>query len=125
MAIRKSKKRDLILELFSSSNHLLSATDIARLLPQMNQATIYRNLKRFLNEGVIREINIQSGISYYELNSDNHQHFVCNDCGEITPIHLEIGSLIEKSVPVPHKIVKTEVNVFGICQYCLNKEKKA
>lgn len=52
--------------------------------PKIGNATIYRNIK-FLCEAHILEESHQSkdGQILYELVHENHDHIVCEDCGEI------------------------------------------
>lgn len=116
--MKNSKKREEILSLFKSGG-LFTANEICEKLPDIDRATIYRNIHLFLREGVIREVNLKKGISSYELNveGDHHQHFICVDCDKVIPVDID-SSLIENIIPEGVKIEDFEINLKGRCQNC-------
>ena len=65
----------------------------------MNQATIYRNLDKLTNEGVLlKSKNLDDDQSYYQYVGENsccheHLHLQCKKCGRI--IHLE-GEMLSR-----------------------------
>lgn len=116
MVGRATKTKKQILKCFEA-NHLLSAKDLQRLIPEVDQATIYRNLKKFMVEGVIREVHLGKECSYYELSRDDHQHFLCKKCGRIEEIALSTER-IKKLLPSNFKLTNLELNARGICNIC-------
>ncbi|MFW5719440.1 MAG: Fur family transcriptional regulator [Candidatus Dojkabacteria bacterium] len=116
--LRHSKKRDLILEVFQNGD-LLDANEVCAKVPQVDRATIYRNLTLFVEQGVLREVNIKKGITHYELNheGDIHQHFVCDDCDKVIPVDVD-PNLIKSLVPEGVELKDFELNLKGKCGEC-------
>jgi Fur family transcriptional regulator, iron response regulator len=64
-------------------------------------ATVYNTLNQFTEAGLLREVVVGSGRSYFDTNIDAHQHFYCEDDGSLVDIP---GETIEVAgVPVPPK----------------------
>ena len=117
--LRHSKKRDLILTVFENGD-LLDVNEVWQKVPQVDRATIYRNLTLFLEQGVLRGVNIKKGITHYELNheGDTHQHFVCTNCDKVVPIQISSDS-IKTLVPIGSKLEDFELNLKGKCSECV------
>lgn len=115
---RKSKKREKILEIFKKGG-LMTANDVIERLPDIDQATIYRNINKFVEKGTLKEIKINRGISSYEYHSkDEHQHFICNDCDKILHVDIDPSKLqnLVKSSGVEAQ--EFELNIRGKCKDC-------
>lgn len=115
---RHSKKRELILKAFENGD-LLDANEVCNKVPQVDRATIYRNLAVFVEQKVLREVNIKKGVTHYELNKedDHHQHFVCLDCDKVIAIDVD-ESLINSVIPKGVEIKDFELNLKGKCEEC-------
>lgn len=111
-----SLKRDKIIKVFENGA-LLTANEICGLLPEIDRATIYRNLKTLHSTGILREVSIKKGILSYELNIDSHQHFVCERCEKIIPVDIEMQDL-KKILPKGIEFEEFELNLKGKCIEC-------
>jgi len=58
-----------------------SASDI-----QVSLATIYNTLHQFTEAGLLREIVVDSGRSYFDTNTADHHHFFHERTGDLTDI---------------------------------------
>ena len=116
--MRNSKKRNQIINFFRSGD-LLTASEVTKKLPDIDRATIYRNLALLTSEGVLREVNLKKGISSYELNheGDYHQHFICENCEKVIPVDVDIRE-ISKIVPAGVELENFELNLKGKCEEC-------
>lgn len=116
--MKNSKKRNEILEIFNKGE-LLTANEICDRLPDVDRATIYRNIHLFLEQGLIREVNLKKGIASYELNvkGDHHQHFICLDCEKVIPVEID-ESLIKTILPQGVSVEDYEINLKGKCNKC-------
>lgn len=52
----------------------------------MSLATIYNSLNQFTEVGLLREIKLEDGISYFDTNNHHHHHFYDAETGELTDI---------------------------------------
>ena len=78
--------------------------------PKISLGTVYRNLSQLVNNKMIKEINI-NGISHYDGNIHDHQHFNCSEC--------------KFKKIATHKAKECQVIFSGICNACqptINKE---
>lgn len=116
--MKNSKKRNKILDLFKSG-HLLTANEVCQRIPDVDRATIYRNLLLLSNEGILREVNVKKGISSYEINvkGDHHQHFICSNCDKVLPIDVD-EEILKQAAPKGTKLEDFELNLVGKCQDC-------
>ena len=53
---------------------------------QVSKATVYNTLSLFVDKGLVREIVVHSGRSFYDSNNADHHHVFNTDTGEITDI---------------------------------------
>lgn len=116
--IRKSSKREQILGIFLT-HELLTAHEVCERLPDVDRATIYRNIALFIEEGILRELKIKKGTSSYELarKNDFHQHFVCKICDNVAPVDIDVRKL-EELLPKNMHVEDLELYVKGICTNC-------
>lgn len=115
---RFSEKREMILSLFKNGD-LLTAADVCERLPEIDRATIYRNITKFVEEKILREVHVKKGISSYELfdEKDMHQHFLCEGCEKVLPIDID-PKIINKLIPKDLKVQNVELNLTGKCSNC-------
>lgn len=56
---------------------------------QVSLATVYNTLNLFTRAGLLREIVIDSGCSYFDTNTTSHHHFYREDTQQLTDIDTE------------------------------------
>jgi len=96
----------------------------------IGQTTVYRNLNKLVESGIIRKYTI-SGTegAYYEYlpeeNSETSFHLQCEDCGELMHFHCEAMSEIHQHVYEGHALwINPSKTVFyGKCPGCLKRSK--
>ena len=116
MQRRNTKHKEDIKTLFRNA-HLLSAADIAKELPDTDYSTIYRNLKRFVNDGELKEVMID-GIQFFErADMSEHFHFKCEDCESVEEMHVS-ADIIAQYAPQGSKVGDIELMVRGTCAQC-------
>lgn len=49
-------------------------------------ATVYNTLHQFTAAGLLREVVVESGRSYFDTNTDDHHHFFCESTGHLQDI---------------------------------------
>ena len=85
-------------------------------LPTISKATVYRILKNFCQENLVKEIS--SDVSHYDACIEHHTHFICQDCKKVFDM-----SDFDKSIHFPKrvkagKINNYQINFFGACNKC-------
>ena len=66
---------------------------------KVSLATIYNTLHQFTEAGLLREVVIEPGRSYFDTNTTEHHHFYCDSDGHLEDIPGDQVSLT--SLPLP------------------------
>lgn len=114
--MRKTKNREKILSFLEENNNAYTAQQIHNELEDIDLATVYRNLNRFAQEGIIKELRINKGESMYEINEDDHDHAVCSKCGKIRHVSIDKQKLKEAIQLSDFEIEDIEINIKGQCK---------
>ncbi|MGM0437816.1 MAG: Fur family transcriptional regulator [Bacillota bacterium] len=129
--IQVTKTRLQILNIIVEKKKPLTATEIDEIAKDkklnIRLSTIYRNLKFFTKNEILRQLNFFSDEKRYEMLVDNHhQHLICLKCGEILPIKCPLAKFekeIEKETN--YEIKKHDMEMYGICPKCQKKINKS
>lgn len=88
--------------------------------PNISLATVYRNLNLLSELGEIKKLSFQSGADYYDPTTVPHDHFICERCGKIQDVQLDMNRLIMQSAEraVKGAVLNHELVLYGICDEC-------
>jgi Fur family transcriptional regulator, peroxide stress response regulator len=107
--MRKNIYREKILKILKD-NHLLNISEIHVFIPEADYSTIFRNIEHLLEDKKIKKIVLNKKNTAYELMIENHDHFVCNDCGDVQEIKISRANHEELEIE--------EITVRGRCKRC-------
>jgi Fur family transcriptional regulator, iron response regulator len=62
---------------------------VARSIP-VSLATVYNTLHQFTTAGLLREVVVEPGRSYFDTNTRDHHHFFCESTGHLQDIPGEL-----------------------------------
>ena len=104
--IRPTKQRRLIAEtLFEKGDRHVTAEQIFNEITNKDQkvslATVYNTLNEFVEKKIIREISINSNVSYFDTNPNAHHHFYNSNTEDIIDIPEE--EIYIAKIPKPLK----------------------
>ncbi|UHA74735.1 peroxide-responsive transcriptional repressor PerR [Paenibacillus sp. 481] len=127
--VRITPQRHAILAFLMDSMTHPTADEIYRSLepqfPSMSVATVYNNLKMFIEAGLVRELTYGDSSSRFDADVSDHYHAICNDCGEI--VDFSMLGLIEVEKTAAHStgfvITGHRMEVYGVCPQCAVKVK--
>ena len=71
---------------------------LARAVP-VSLATVYNTLHQFTAAGLLREVVVEPGRSYFDTNTDDHHHFFCESTGQLQDIPGEL--VMMGALPAP------------------------
>lgn len=123
---RKSKQRDAILEnLLSRYDHPTAEEiyfSLRETMPNISLATVYRNLCFLHNEGKIKAITAPDAV-HYDGQMTNHRHVICNTCGKVFDIDIEVGDELIKLAEehFDGSIEDCKIIFYGQCKNCKTK----
>jgi len=76
--------------LFEDGNRHITAEQLHREASEsdikVSLATVYNTLNQFTEVGLLREVAVEAGRSYFDTNITNHHHFFNNDTGDLLDI---------------------------------------
>ena len=122
---RNTRQKYVVLKVIKDSrNHPTIAEIFERVQqidPSIGQATVYRNIKKYLEEGKIYQIKTKNGLDRYDYYTD-HIHFECLKCGNIIDINddkmlIDIKNRYKDRV---EDIINYNLMIDGICVKCKN-----
>lgn len=73
---------------------------------RVSLATIYNTLNQFTNVGLLREVVVEPGRSYFDTNTDDHHHFFHEDTAQLQDIPSE--EIAVAQVPEPPEGTRVE-----------------
>jgi Fur family peroxide stress response transcriptional regulator len=130
LGLRPTKARRLILDvLCESSNHLSTEEildDLRRRGHHASPATLYQNLNRLVQEGLLVRFTGLDGLSRYDANLEPHHHLVCTRCGRIVDVGSDKTQLrrlvpldLHNARPLPKwRISGALIEFRGVCPIC-------
>ncbi|MBK5935951.1 MAG: transcriptional repressor [Halorhodospira halophila] len=69
---------------------------------KVSLATVYNTLNQFKDAGLLREVIVHSGKSYFDTKTEAHHHLYDEDSGEIEDVHLQVDEQeVRRKVQVP------------------------
>lgn len=134
--LRKSKQRDLILEIVKD-NHIHPTAEwiygeAKRFIPTIGIATVYRNLNKLVELGEIEKISIPGESDRYDSVMTEHFHIRCRSCGElkdIFPVNEKSFDNVKAAIAEafnlePDKFEISETMLSYVCENCSDIENK-
>lgn len=123
-----SKQRELILTTLKENVVHPSAENIYRLLkpanPAISLATVYRNLNKMADMGIIKKIEGLEASDHFDHNTHEHYHLLCVKCNRIYDISSDVAPQVCKIVTedLGFEVLEHEINFRGICPECKNTD---
>jgi Fe2+ or Zn2+ uptake regulation protein len=119
-----TRQRALVLKIIRGSDSHLSAEEIytvaKKQLPSIVRATVYNNLNALCEQGIVRRIKLSGCPDRYDRNLINHEHLVCDRCGELSDISLgDLKADLRSRTGLD--ITGYELNIRYICPKCRGK----
>jgi Fur family transcriptional regulator, peroxide stress response regulator len=97
---------------------------VRKKIPTISLATVYKNVRIFLDSGMLREVSFHHGSMRVEPNEHEHHHLVCVRCKQITDLAAESLAPVRVKARLPRgfQVTRITVDVLGICAACAAKD---
>jgi len=120
---RMTKQRKLIYDILASTKAHPSADwiyeEARKVLPYISLGTVYRNLQVLEEENLIQQLNYGKAKSRFDGNPNNHYHFICMQCGEITDFEPDKDIISQEALEQLPGVAKSfRLEFYGICKKC-------
>ena len=87
-------------------------------LPQLGVATVFRTLKKMVDEGTAKVVCLPGDSPRYEPSDlTHHHHFKCSECEGVFDLNGCPGHF-EKLLPEGFQLTDHEITLFGRCTDC-------
>lgn len=122
--VRITPQRHAILEYMVQSMDHPTADEIYRALedrfPNMSVATVYNNLRAFIEAGLVKELKFGDASSRFDYWKHDHYHIICSDCGLMIDFEYEHLEDAEKAAAdfSGFEISNHRLEFYGVCPNC-------
>lgn len=122
--VRFTKQRQAVLEVVRGSRehpdaaHVFDA--VKHIVPSISLGTVYRSLEALVQEGHLIQVQQPGQATRYDARLEDHAHFMCDACGEVFDVLVELPDLVGLvSVKLEGFVVKeARVEFHGTCKRC-------
>ena len=126
--IYRTKQRENLLEFFrdNKAKCFLAKDIIKNSSISLGEATIYRTLSKFTEDGILKKfISQEGGGAYYQYNEcmdscSSHFHLKCVKCGEL--FHMDCSFLNEMTHHINKEhgfnVDNSKTTLYGTCKNC-------
>ncbi len=126
---RATRQRDAIKAAIETGERPLSPGEVLdRARASVNSlglATVYRNLKLLVAEGIVRVINLPRDSPRYETaRTPHHHHFQCTACRRVFDVAGCPGNL-RHLAPPGFRVEHHDVTLYGRCSDCRKRDLRA
>jgi Fur family peroxide stress response transcriptional regulator len=121
-------QRQVVYEAVIASRGHYSPEDVysavRRRIPSISLATVYNNLRLFIECGLLREVSPHASTLRVDGNLEPHHHLVCSRCKMVRDIE---GDFVDFKKLSPRlldgfDLTQPVVEVFGLCRRCRAKK---
>ena len=117
-------QRQVVYEAVIASQGHYSPEDIyaavRRRIPSISLATVYNNLRLFIECGLLREVTPHASTLLVDGNLEPHHHLVCSRCKSVQDIEGDFinHKKLSRQAPRGFDLSQSLVEVFGLCRRC-------
>jgi Fur family peroxide stress response transcriptional regulator len=99
---------------------------VKRHIPAVSLATIYNNLRLFVEKGLLREVTPHASTLRVDGNLEGHHHLVCTRCKSVQDITGDFVDFkrLARQAPGGFNLTQPLIEVFGLCRRCSGKNVK-
>lgn len=90
-------------------------------VPSLNLATVYRTVKRMVDDRAIVPVELPGEPTRYELQSaaeQHHHHFHCRHCNAVYDLKKGCVEGLSKLLPKGFRMAGHDIVVYGSCESC-------
>jgi Fur family peroxide stress response transcriptional regulator len=119
-----SRQREVILETLKENVVHPTAEYLYGIIkekePNLSLATLYRNLNKLAQNGVIKKIDGLDVPSHFDHNIHKHYHFICDKCNRVFDVPVEVAMDVDKKTQemTGFSVTGYDVVMHGICKEC-------
>jgi Fur family peroxide stress response transcriptional regulator len=128
---RHTAQRDLVFQIVADRCDHPTAQDVheqARAnMPAISLGTVYRNLQRLVDQGLLLESKNGRKPARYEARRHRHYHIHCTQCGSLEDVSVPYQEALDRKVEkqLHYKLDEHRLEFFGLCPKCQKGRRKS
>ncbi len=93
---------------------------VSREIPEISRATVYKNIRTFIDAGMLREVSELHQTNRLDPNLERHHHLICTGCRKVVDYRDDQLDSIRASNQQPDgfQINEYRVEIRGLCPAC-------
>ncbi len=93
---------------------------VRKILPHVSLGTVYRNLQRLVQEGMIQMLFLGERVARYDPTLGEHDHFICQKFGRVEDVLVDRDRQVDFAQLVNEGFTVTahSLAIHGVCQRC-------
>ncbi|WP_293171231.1 transcriptional repressor [Oceanithermus sp.] len=121
---RLTRQRKAVLDVVQNArNHPDAAwiyQEVRKVVPSISLGTVYRTLEALVAEGQIIPLARAGEATRYDANPVPHHHLICERCGEIVDLEVELPDVLEAArAAYPGLTIRSaKIEFHGLCENC-------
>lgn len=96
--------------------------EVFKKYPSISLKTVYNTLERFVEAGMIQELNVDPNKMRFDACTDHHDHFHCRVCDNVYDVvhnsSISTDNLQNNKNIEGHLVDTIIINLKGVCKYC-------
>jgi len=88
------------------------------LMPGISLRTVYQTLADLASMGELRSLDLGTGASRFDPNTDDHHHVVCSSCGEVRDVYVAGSDRLKVDGLDGFRIEEASILFSGTCVTC-------
>ena len=121
--LKVTPQRELIFELlWGAGNHPTADSVYAEArtrMPMMSLRTVYQTLNDLATMGELQSLDLGTGSTRFDPNTDVHHHLVCTSCGKVRDLYADYSALsVPDGAADGFQVGPAEVVFRGLCDEC-------
>ena len=127
-AAKQFRKRNAILACLQRATTHPSAEMVYEMLqkehPDISLATVYRNLARFKNQGLVCSVATVHGVERFDAMTHPHVHFICSSCDaviDLPQMKIPESLSVEAEASSGCHVQDCRLTFTGLCGKCASK----
>jgi Fe2+ or Zn2+ uptake regulation protein len=93
-------------------------------MPMISLRTVYQTLNDLEKMGEIQQLDVGTGSSRFDPNTDAHHHLVCDSCGMVRDLYAEFDVAVPRGRAKGFTVKNAEVVFRGLCSTCAEKPRE-
>ena len=123
--IRMTDQRRILMEELGSTKSHPTAEDlyhaVRRRLPRISLGTVYRNLEKMVDCGLVRKVDIPGERMRFDADTSPHYHVRCTKCGKVGDVYADsVPDFDPAALASDFRITGFDLEFSGLCPQCAN-----